>query len=621
MIIKFEDIKIHNFLSIGDANIELKDKGYTLISGINNNPNDNAKSNGSGKSSIAEAILWVITGETFRGVKDVVNIYSEGGTSVEINFKLDNKDYNITRYKSHKEYGNNLKIIVDGKNISGKGIRDGEVILKQLLPDISAQLIGSVIILGQGLPQRFSNNTPSGRKEILEKLSKSDFMIEDIKSRLGSRKVSLSNQLRTAEDNILKLEVQKESSEKNIEHYKELLENLPSFNSLDEEINNIDKEFQEIDDQLLKELSYVQEFNDKLKSIEEEVETNLKNKEEALHNVDIKYHNDMNALIDQKYSLKSFISSLESEISKLESITDICPTCGQKLPGVIKPDTATQRNKLEELRIKLNSVDNQLNDLQFKLSQESKTVKESFDNQLTTLNNQKRDIKEMIDKSKVDEFEKSKTELRLRKREIELKKENYLNQKSQYNQVIDDNTTKLSRISQDLLYNNNERDLINEKLSVINKMFTIVTRDFRGFLLTNVINFIDKKIKEYSSEVFGNDKIEFILDGNNIKVNYDERQLENLSGGERQKVDIIIQLALRDMLVQYLNFNTNLLFIDEIFDNLDSCGSDKILNLISNKSNNIESLFIITHHSLELSIPYDNEIIIEKNSNGISYIK
>ena len=86
--------------------------------------------------------------------------------------------------------------MIDGKDCSGKGIRDSEKLLAQYLPDITASLLGSVIILGQGLPQKFTNNSPSGRKEVLEKLSKSDFMIEDLKSRVTSRRLELQKTIR-----------------------------------------------------------------------------------------------------------------------------------------------------------------------------------------------------------------------------------------------------------------------------------------------------------------------------------------------------------------------------------------------------------------------------------------
>ena len=52
MIISFKKVIAHNFLSLGDVELKLDNQGYTLISGINNNPTDNASSNGSGKSAM-----------------------------------------------------------------------------------------------------------------------------------------------------------------------------------------------------------------------------------------------------------------------------------------------------------------------------------------------------------------------------------------------------------------------------------------------------------------------------------------------------------------------------------------------------------------------------------------
>ena len=177
-------IKIHGFLSFGDAELDLADKGFCTITGINHDKADNAMSNGSGKSSLISAICWAITGETIQGLKsNIVNVNLNTGCFVELTFNLDNHLYKITRYKDDPTYKTDLKIIVDSEDKSGKGIRETQQLLSQMLPDINSDTIGSVIILGQGLPHKLSNNTPSGRKELLEKLSKSDFMIEDIKNR------------------------------------------------------------------------------------------------------------------------------------------------------------------------------------------------------------------------------------------------------------------------------------------------------------------------------------------------------------------------------------------------------------------------------------------------------
>ena len=94
-----------------------------------------------------------------------------------------------------------------------------------------------------------------------------------------------------------------------------------------------------------------------------------------------------------------------------------------------------------------------------------------------------------------------------------------------------------------------------------------------------------------------------------------------MSGGEKQKIDIILQLSLRDTLCNMVNFSSNLLALDEIFDNLDDIGTKQLIDFITSELTDISSVFIISHHSQELNIPYDQEIIICKDANGVSTIK
>ena len=93
-----------------------------------------------------------------------------------------------------------------------------------------------------------------------------------------------------------------------------------------------------------------------------------------------------------------------------------------------------------------------------------------------------------------------------------------------------------------------------------------------------------------------------------------------MSGGERQKVDVIIQFALRYMLCHLLNFQSNIIVLDEVFDNCDSAGCDKILQLITAELSDVETVFVITHHAFELTLPSDYDIIVAKGADGISRI-
>ena len=113
MRISFINVTIHNFMSLQDISIDLKDAGFTLVEGKNTNTADNAYSNGSGKSSLFESIIWCLTGETLRGTKDVVNKNSKDGTYVSVEFSFDNSLFYIRRSKDHIEYKTNLHIEKD----------------------------------------------------------------------------------------------------------------------------------------------------------------------------------------------------------------------------------------------------------------------------------------------------------------------------------------------------------------------------------------------------------------------------------------------------------------------------------------------------------------------------
>lgn len=623
MKISFENIKIHNFLSLSDAEIKLDNRGYVLISGINNNPADNAKSNGSGKSSIAEAIVWALTGDTFRGIKNVVNMFADGGTYVDITFKANGKNYRIVRYKEYEKLGNNLKFYVNGEDKSGKGIRDTDDIISNYLPELTTQLIGSIIILGQGLPLRFSNNTPSGRKDVLEKLSKSDFMIEDIKNKLNDRKLYLNNKLRELEDKNLTQTTELKLLNNQVESTQKSLESLPNSNELVIQFESLTGELDELnitrDDYDIS----IEDFEQNLNLLNNQIEDINSNSTQLHNTIYNKYTfqiDDFNSKISE---LNSQIRYLKTEINRLDSITDTCPTCHQKLPDVIKPDTTEQKHHLQQLDEQLNYYQNQLLTLKSQLDEELKLNDENNKQSLIELKAKRESLN--IAKNQLNQqltaINRDITSKTTAINKIQLQIDTLDSKKSELESQLVNTKQLIEELNQKLLYNKSEQDNLNNHISIINKMFTLATRDFRGQLLSSVIDFIDKKTKEYAKHVFNTDNISFVLEGNAINISYDNKQLESLSGGERQKVDLIIQFALRDMMCQYLNFTSNILFVDECFDNLDVTGCQKIIDLIAENVCDVESIFIITHHSSELAIPYDDEIVIVKNPSGVSYIQ
>ena len=96
----FTNVIIHNFLTIGHAEINLKERGLLLIQG-NNKDDSSADSNGAGKSSIADAICWALFGVTARGVSTdaVVNKTAKKDCYVELYLEDAGEEYCIVRHR------------------------------------------------------------------------------------------------------------------------------------------------------------------------------------------------------------------------------------------------------------------------------------------------------------------------------------------------------------------------------------------------------------------------------------------------------------------------------------------------------------------------------------------
>lgn len=515
-----------------------------------------------------------------------------------------------------------LKIEVDGNDVSGKGIRESEEILNKYIPDLTSQLIGSIIILGQGLPHKFSNNTPSGRKGVLEKLSKSDFMIEDLKERISERSTILNKNLRDVEDKILATQSNKNLIEKQIIEQEDIIKKLSEPRDFDLEILNVSNKIEDIMNKQKKFKTKLAEFE-----VDNNTKNNLlaeKNKERlyALSLENAEFDRLKSTYFEKRSNLMSSISSLTLKISDLKSIKDTCPTCGQKIPNVVKPTTDKEEQELKEITYELEKLNNKYNSFEKTHQAELQRLDQMFNVETAEILSDLKNIKQQMDliKAQNDQYYKQLVNFNTEVNKIKLEKEQFINNMKNAEKILYNLKSTVEKLESEILYNNSEKETLSKHISVVNQMSTLIKRDFRGYLLSNVISYIGSKVKEYSLEIFGTDSLTVTLEGNNINISYCNKPFENLSGGERQRVDLIIQFAIRDMMRQYLNFSSNILLLDEIFDSLDVIAVDAVLRCICNKLADVESLFIISHHARELEIPYDSELISTKDENGISNI-
>lgn len=116
---KFDTLKVQNFLTLRNAEVSLLDRGLHLIQGANDD-DTSATSNGAGKSSLVDAICWCLFGRTARDVKGdaVVNLGAKKDCMVYLDLINGASVYRVARYRKHGTMKNALVLQLKGSDPS-----------------------------------------------------------------------------------------------------------------------------------------------------------------------------------------------------------------------------------------------------------------------------------------------------------------------------------------------------------------------------------------------------------------------------------------------------------------------------------------------------------------------
>lgn len=570
MIIEFSKVVIKNFMSIGEASINLKDRGLTIVKGVNNYE-PKLDSNGSGKSSIFESIIWALTGSTTRGLKNVTNRYvSEKLSFVELEFKLNGINYNIKRSELPKKQ---LIIQEENKDISGSTYTKSNDILKDKLGELTYDRLISIIILSQGLPGRFSDLSPSARKIRLESLSGTEDQLDKLVNQVDYYYNEVSDRLNEAALKAKRLEGVISSlvaaNNRLLETINEELIEEAEIKSLDyDELNKLSKE-----------------YPSKLKILREQL-LSITNRENFLRRSLLDIRTSINRRSLEVEQVKKLVCSYEK---------GVCPTCGSPLKN-LSINLEEELDKLSRLLESLSSdkedegnISKILSDLDF----ESKRI----NSEITVLseldkNNQNLMLKVSQVQSAISNLRKS-----IESNQSEIEKAE--------NELSDIN----SSISSDQLF-----------LSMVSYLKNNLTRKFRTYLVESVVQFMNEKLAQISSYLYKiQGTVSVKCNGNNIDIYLGDRELVSLSGGETRRVDLILQLAQRSLCEYYSGFSCNLLVLDEILDYLDTSGVDSVLSMMQSKTSDVDTIMVVTHRS-DLSLANDDEIIVVKDNKQVSSI-
>ena len=564
-MICFKNVRWKNFLSTGNVftELDLTSHKTNLIVGTN----------GAGKSTVLDALTFVLFGKPFRKINKpmLVNSINEKDCVAEVEFAVGKNEYKITR--SIKP--NKFEIFCNGQEWNQEAsVVDQQKLLEQNVLKMNYKSFTQIVVLGSSTFVPFMRLPVPARREIIE-----DILDIQIFSVMNTK---LKDKVRENNDEIKDLEYQLKIVGDKIELQKNFMFEL-------EKKTKSEIEKKEVIIQTLK--------NDK---------TTTLNNVGCHTTVLADCNNELKTLVDNKKKLKqlsTFRVKIQQKISTCKKETEffinnhVCPTCTQEIGQDFRDQKIDEGDKelltleqgfgdLEKSIEQEEQRESRFMELSGKIVEINSTISQlnyeisSLDQQV---NDREEEIKELSapTSSKKAEFEKLASMVGEKKKVKDI----FFSSKKDK-----DTLTVASQLLKD---NGIKSRIIRRYLPVMNKIITDYLRRMDFYVNFTLNENFEETIKSRYRDIFS---------------------YESFSEGEKSRIDLALLLTWRSIAKLKNSVDTNLLILDEIFDgSLDQNGTSELGWILRNFDENT-NVFVISHKE-SLEGKFDRTVTFEKVKN------
>ena len=563
-MIIFKKVRWKNFLSTGNyfLEVQLDRSPTTLIVG----------ENGSGKSTVLDALCFVLFNKPFRTISksQLVNSINLGGTIVEIEFVIQKNNFKIIRGMKP----NIFEIYCNGRMMNqDANALDTQKILEQQILKLNYRSFTQVVILGSSTFIPFMQLRSKDRREVVEDIL--DIKIFSLMNFLLKHKVKeVSEELKSIE---YEFRLSKEKIDLQNKYIEDIRKNKER---IIEEKEHLVFDSERV---VLSEQEKADKIKLEIKSLEPETsqKENVKSSIREYHKMEAKLSN----RVDENKRQKEFFENNET-----------CPVCTQDIELELK------KQKIEEKSKRIQELNSGIDKLKVELDDKEQLLKGI----------------EMLSKQiREKEVEVAKIGTSITHMERLIRQTNIQIQAMKKGEVSEEDKIKLTRLSERLKMQEEQISKLRE-----DKFYVDVARNMLmdTGIKTKVINkylpVMNKLINGYLTSM--DFYVNFTLDNNfneTIKSRHrDEFSYSSFSEGEKMRIDLALLFTWRAVAKMKNSTNTNLLILDEIFDSsLDGTGTDDFLKILHTFKD--QNVFVISHKGDALFDKFRSIIRFEKTRN------